>query len=408
MDASTLRAYLDNAATTPVLPEVARAMVTAMGATPDAAAAGAWANPSSAHRWGMAAAASVTTARTVVAKALAAQPEEVVFTSGGTEANELAILGRCRARRARGCHLVTTAIEHRSILDACVVLEREGWAVTRLAVEADGCLKTASVLAALRPDTVLCAFAHVNNEVGAVQPVADIAAALRVAAPEVTLHIDGVQAVGKIPTPYARWGVGTASLSAHKVGGPKGVGALWVRRGVRLVPPVPGGSQEGGLRPGTENVPGIVGLGTALELAPRWAPGLRPLKLELWHGLAQALPGLEANGPAPESGEAAPHILNLSFARVVGVPAEVLLHALEAEGIASSAGSACSARRPEPSHVLVALGLDPQRVRSSLRLSLGPTTGPSEIAAALAGVPKAVARLMRGPVRHGAGEGGGR
>lgn len=405
MATHALRAYLDNAATTPVLPEVAEAMLTAMGAGEDAAAQGLWANPSSSHRWGIAASAAVTVARGTVADALSVRPDEVVFTSGGTEANQLAVLGRCRARAGRGHHIVTTAIEHRSLLDGCAALEREGWVVTRLPVGPDGRLQVEAVLAALRPDTVLCAFAHVNNEVGTVQPVEDIAAALRGAAPEVTLHIDGVQAVGKVSTEYGRWGVGTAALSAHKLGGPKGVGALLVRRGVRIVPPVSGGAQEGGLRPGTENVPGIVGLGVALGLSPRWTAGLRSLKSDLWRGLIRALPGLEVNGPDPESSDAAPHILNVSFAGVVRVPAEVLLHALEAEGIAASAGSACSARHAEPSHVLIGLGLDPQRVGSSLRLSLGPATTGAEVAVALEGVPRAVARLRHGPLRRGAGVG---
>jgi cysteine desulfurase len=381
-----LLAYLDNAATTPVLPEARAAVLAAMGEE------GAFANPSSVHRWGLAAAETVAAARRAVARLLGAREGEIIFTSGGTESNHLALLGAARALRRRGRHLLTTAIEHSSILRACAALEEEGWEVTRLAPGADGRVGPEEVRAALRPDTVLCALGHVNNELGSVQPVAEIAAALSAAG--VLLHVDGVQALGKVPTPYAAWGVGLAALSAHKIGGPKGAGALYVRAGVRLVPPV-GGEQERGLRPGTENVPGIAGFGAAAALAAEPAERLRPLKLQLLRGLQAALPGLQVNGPDPaDPTVSAPHILNLSFAREApGVPAEVLLHAFEEAGVACSAGSACSARRPAPSHVLAALGLPAPRLRGSLRFSLGPQTDAAEVAHAVRALPAAVAAL---------------
>lgn len=395
--APELRAYLDNAATTPVLPAAAAAMAAALGVAAPGRATGLFANPSAVHRWGLHAAEALEEARRAVAAALGAAAPEVVFTSGGTEANHLAILGLCRAAARRGRHVVTTAIEHRSVLTACALLEAEGWAVTRLPVGPDGRVRPADVAAALRPETALVALAHVNNEIGALQPVEAIAAALRRSAAPVALHIDAVQALGKVPTPYGAWGVTTAAVSGHKVGGPKGVGALYVASGARLRPPVPGGEQEGGLRPGTENVPGIVGFGAALRAGGRDAAALRAGKLRLWDGLRAALRGLEVNGPDPADPSAvAPHILNLSFAAVTALPAEVLLHALEAEGVACSAGSACSARRPEPSHVLAALGLRGARLRGSLRLSLGPATEDAELDWALRAIPAALAALPRG------------
>ncbi len=387
-----LRAYLDNASTTRVLPEAAAAALAAMGAGPDGPADGAYANPSSVHRWGVAAAAAMDGARRAVAALLGAAPAEIVFTSGGTEGNHLAVLGAARAARRRGRHIVTTAIEHRSILNAVAALEQEGWEVTRLGVGSDGRVSPEAVLAAVRPDTALCAVGHVNNEIGSVQPVARIAEGLGRAG--VPLHVDGVQALGKVPTPYTAWGVRFAALSAHKIGGPKGAGALFVARGARIVPPV-AGEQESGLRPGTENVPGIAAFGAAARAAAGDDGRLRRLKLRLVEGLRAALPGLEVNGPDPADAEAsAPHIVHLSFARAApGIPAEVLLHAFEAEGVACSAGSACTARRPEPSHVLAALGLPAPRLRGSLRFSLGPSTQAGEIEYAVAALPAAVARL---------------
>lgn len=391
-----LRAYLDNAATTPVRPEVAAAMVAAMGADQAALASGAYANPSSVHRWGLHAAAALQVAREAVAAALHCAPDEVVFTSGGTEANHLAILGLCRARARRGRHVITSTIEHSSVRAACAVLAREGFRVTELPVSAEGLLRPEDVAAAVCPDTVLCTLAHVNNEIGSVQPLEAIARALRGARPgagpgeAVALHVDAVQALGKVPTPYGAWPVDLASVSAHKIGGPKGVGALYVRAGVRLEPPVPGGTQERGLRPGTENVPGIVGFGEALRRTSGEAERLRALKLRLWDGLRAALPGLACNGPDPAGPDAAPHILNLAFDAVSPLPAEVLLHALEEEGVACSAGSACHARRSEPSHVLQALGLPARRVAASLRFSVGHATEPEEIEWALQRVPVAL------------------
>ena len=391
-----LAAYLDNAATTPMLPEAASAMAQVLGVDPGTWSDGLFANPSAVHRWGLAAAECVSAARRALAERIGAGESEVVFTSGGTESNHLGVLGLCRAAVRRGRHVVTTAIEHRSLLCAWDALAADGWEVARLPVGGDGRLSPEDVAAAVRRDTVLVALTHVNNETGTVQPVRQIAAAVRAAAPGAALHVDAVQALCKVDTPYAAWGVDTAAFSAHKVGGPKGTGALFVRRGTRLVPPVPGGEQEAGLRPGTENVPGIAGFGAALRADAGGGRRLTDLKLRFIEGLRSTLPGILVNGPDPaDAAVAAPHIVNLSFAEVASLPAEVLLHAFEAEGIACSAGSACHARRPEPSHVLSALGLRGARLRGSLRFSLGPATRAAEIEWAIARIPVAIARLPR-------------
>jgi cysteine desulfurase len=405
--APRLRAYLDAAATTPVRPAVARAMWEVLGADPADREAGAFANPSSRHAWGVLAAGRVAAARAEVARAVGADPREVVFTSGATEANHLAILGLCRARAREGRHVLTTAIEHSSVRAACAALRQEGFEVTEVPVDGLGRLDPGAVARAVRRDTVLVTFAHVNNEVGTVQPVAELVAAVRGASRAqgarvpAAVHVDGVQALGKVPTPYAAWGVDLATLSAHKLGGPKGIGALVVR-GVRIAPAVPGGTQEGGLRPGTENVPGIVGFGAAVRLL-REEPGLperlRGLARALVHGLREALPGLTVNGPGPDHPDGAPHIVNVSFADVAPLPAEVLLHAFAEEGIACSAGSACESRRAEPSHVLVGLGLEGPRAAASLRFSVGPDTRQEEIAWAVARIPQAL-EAVRGAVRR--------
>jgi cysteine desulfurase len=383
--AAATEVYLDNAATTPALPEVAAAVSEAL--------LHRFGNPSSAHRWGIAAEGLLREARGRVAALMGAEPEAIVFTSGGTEANNLAVWGLAQARRRQGGRLVTTAIEHSSLLAACqAVGEALGWEVVRLAPDPDGVVPVERVVAAAAvPGTALVAIGHVNNEIGSVQPVAEVAAALRRIAPRPALHVDAVQSLGKLPLRLRVWGVDTCAVSAHKIHGPKGVGALYVRPGTRLVPLLRGGDQQGGLRPGTENVPGIAGFGVAAELCAADAGAaarMAALKRRLWQGIAAAVPGAAVNGPAPDAG--APHILNVRFP---GLPAEVLLHALEARGVACSAGSACHARRPQPSHVLLALGLPAADVGASLRFSLSRLTTADEVDAAVAAIAAAAAEL---------------
>ncbi len=378
LSAVDARVYLDNAATTPAVPEVAAAVSDALLRR--------FGNPSSPHRWGIEASRVAAEARDVLAGLLGVAAEEILFTSGGTESNNLAIGGVVAARRRAGRRIVTTAIEHSSVLAAAAAFADE---VVRLPVDTAGRVAPADVAAAAAvAGTVLVAIGHVNNEVGTVQPLAEIGAALARLPERPVFHVDAVQALGKVPLRPREWGVDTCALSGHKIHGPKGVGALWVRRGVRLVPLLFGGDQQGGLRPGTENVPAIAGFGAAAALCaadPEAAARMCALRERLWEGVADVA---VRNGPPPAA--AAPHVLSV---RVPRLPAEVLLHALEERGVACSAGSACHSRRPEPSHVLLALGLPEAAVRSSLRLSLSRLTTAAEIDAAAAAFREAVASL---------------
>ncbi|HET7040102.1 MAG TPA: cysteine desulfurase family protein [Gemmatimonadales bacterium] len=375
--------YLDNAATTRPHPAVVEAITRTL--------AQEWGNPSSLHNRGLAAERLVGEARAAVARTLDASPEEIVFTSGGTESNNLALQGV--AHLARGRHILTTAIEHSSVLTPLRRLSEEGYEVTELPVDGEGRVSPERVAQALRPDTVLVSVMAVNNELGTVQPLEEIGRVIRRHAGggrPVYFHSDGVQAWGKTPLRLQAWGVDLLSISGHKVHGPKGVGALFIRKGIRLTPLLGGGEQEGAVRPGTENVPGIAGLGAAARLLASdlkdLGPRLSALRDQLRRGLA-AIPDARINTPAAG---AAPHILNASFP---GIRGETLLHRLEMEGIYTSTGSACHAHDPRPSHVLLAIGLAPDLCTSSLRFSLGRFTTTDEIDAAAAAVARAVAEL---------------
>ncbi|HEX6990184.1 MAG TPA: cysteine desulfurase family protein [Bacillota bacterium] len=368
--------YLDNSATTRVDPQVAEAM--------SHAAVVAYGNPSSPHRKGLEAEHLVRDARAAAARALGGVEERtILFTSGGTEANNLAVFGAARAAGRRGRHVVTTAVEHSSVLEACLALRDEGFDVTVLPVGGDGRLRVEDLEAALRDDTVLVSVMHVNNEVGAVQPVAEIAERIRRRRRDgryPILHVDAVQSLGKLALKPREWGVDLMTLSAHKIHGPKGVGALYVAEGVRLAPLLYGGDQQGGLRPGTENVPGIAGFGRALELAVAAledgaALRMAALRAQLLDALRQAFPDLRVNGPT-DAGQAAPHIVNVSFA---GVRGEVLVHALAERGIYVSTGSACHSRRGVVSHVIKALNVPERYAQGTLRISLSRHTTAGEI-----------------------------
>jgi len=374
--------YLDNAATTAPDPAVVQAMLRALTEE--------YGNPSSLHRKGLGAERLVTSAREAVARTLGVSPEEIVFTSGGTESNALALRGI--AARARGRHLVTTAIEHSSVLTPLQRLAAGGFELTVLPVDRSGRVSPDAVAGALRPDTALVSVMAVNNEIGTIQPLAEIGALLRRHAAGgrvVIFHVDAVQAWGKIALRPREWLVDLMSLSGHKVHGPKGSGALYVRRGLDLAPLLGGGGQERGVRPGTENVPGIAGLGAAARLIVEHgdaADRMRALRDRLRAGLA-GIADVRVN--TPDEG-AAPHILNVSFA---GVRGETLLHRLEMDGIYTSTGSACHAHDPTPSHVLLAIGLTPELAGSSLRFSLSRATTPEQIDTAIAAVTRAVADL---------------
>lgn len=372
--------YLDYAATTPLDPRVRAAMLACLEAPPG--------NPSSTHAPGRAARARVEAARAEVAAMIGAPPAAIVFTSGATEADNLAILGAARGNAVRGRHLVSVRTEHRAVLDACGRLEREGFTVTLLTPDRQGLVDPAALRAALTPATTLVSVMLVNNETGVVQDIAALAAECRRSG--ALLHVDAAQAAGRMPIDVAALDVDLMSLSAHKIHGPVGVGALYVRREPRptLVPLQFGGGQEGGLRSGTLAVHQIAGMGAAFRLAATEGPPesarLAGLRDRLWQAL-RALPGSHLNGHAERR---APHILNVSFE---GVDGEALLYALGDVAVAS--GAACSAESGEPSYVLRALGRDDALAQASLRFSLGRPTTVEEVDTAAARVRAAVARL---------------
>lgn len=378
--------YLDYAATTPVAPEVAARMAECLTLE------GTFGNPGSTHAYGEAASAAVEAARAQVAAAVGARADDVVFTSGATEANNLAIFGTAQYYRDSGSHIVTARTEHKSVLDPCKELERRGWSVTYLVPGADGALDPARVAGAVRPDTVLVSIMQVNNETGVIQDVAAIAAACA-GAGKARVHVDAAQSVGKCDVDFTALGIDLMSLSAHKAYGPKGAGALLVsrRRGAHLRPLLLGGGQEGALRSGTVATHQAVGMGAAFEIASA-ARGsderrIAALGERLWRAL-RALGGVVCNGAGAAR---VPHVLNVSFA---GVEGESLLAAVQPH-LAVSTGSACTSATQEPSYVLRALGRDDRMAESSLRFSLGRFTSESDIDAAAAIVTRAVERLRR-------------
>ena len=361
------RIYLDHAATTPARAEVIAAMVPLLGA-------GSY-NPSSLYGEGRAARAALDAARATVASVLGAKPREIVFTSGGSESNALAIVGAAQASGARGKHVISSAIEHHAVLQTLAVLEAEGWSITRLPVDSDGRVSVDAFRAALRADTTLATIMLANNEIGTIQPVAELAAIAR--SRGVIFHTDATQAPGQLLLDVDLLGIDLMTISAHKFSGPKGVGALYVRTGTPLAPQIVGGGQEHGLRAGTENVAGIVGLATALLLAhverPEAAPRIEGLRDRLESGIMTAIPAARVNARGVAR---LPNNLSIAFE---GVLADALLIRLDLEGVAASAGSACAAGSLEPSHVMEALCL-PEAFRSGvIRFSLGRATTEDEI-----------------------------
>jgi cysteine desulfurase len=373
--------YLDYAATTPLAPAVREAMAPYE--------TGLFGNPSSLHRFGREVRRGLDGARDSLARSLGCDPGELYFTSGGTEADNLALLGIARAHRDRGRHLIVSSIEHHAILEAASFLEREGFQVTRLPVSSEGIVSTGSVRDALAPDTTLVSVMTANNEIGTIQPIAEIGAICRERG--VFFHTDAVQAVGVLPIDLRTLPVDALSLAAHKFYGPKGVGALFVRRGITFESILLGGSQERERRAGTENVAGIIGMAHALELAlshrEEEVARLTRLRDRLHAGIVEGIEGVALNGPVASR---LPGHLNLSFARA---DAESLLLNLDLEGIAASSGSACSSGAFEPSHVLTALGHSSERALSSVRFSLGRPTTDEEIDMVLHRLPGIVERV---------------
>ncbi len=357
-------AYLDNSATTPVCPAAAARAAELMCQN--------FGNPSSVHSLGFAAEQALEAARQTVAGALSASPGEIVFTSGGTESNNLAVLGAALSARRRGDTVLTTAVEHPSVLQAVKALEGFGFHAVVLPVEKDGGLSLETVERALTERTVLVSVMLVNNETGARQPVEAIAALLKRKGSKALLHTDAVQAFGKQPLSVASLGVDLLSVSGHKIHAPKGVGALYVKKGVRLTPQTYGGGQEGGLRSGTQAVHQIGAFAAAVEALPPAGEAERAaeaLRVRLLAGLA-TIPGAVCNSPP----NASPFIVNLS---VPGLPSEVLIRALEEQGVFVSGGSACA--KGGRSHVLGAMGLPPALVDSALRVSFSTDTTPAAV-----------------------------
>jgi len=380
--------YLDNAASTRPAPEVLEAVAQA--------ARDHFANPSSAHSLGAAAARALEDARERVARLLGATaPGEIIFTSGGTEADALGLVGA--ANRARGRHLVVSAIEHPAVLRTAEMLVGQGFELTVVPPDRSGVVSAADVVAALRPDTAVVAVMLVNNELGTIQPVAEIAQGLARAAPEHPhrphLHVDAVQAVGLVPLRVAALGADSVAISGHKLHGPQGTGALWLRPGARLAPLWDGGRQERGLRSGTENLPGWIGLGVAADLVVRHrdSQGVEAIRTErdrleraVLASLADLAPITEPQ-PTVSGAPRAPHISSLAFP---GLPAEPVLHALETRGVYASAGSACASRTRGPNHVLEAIGVDERT--AVLRFSLSRETTPADVDGAVAALREAI------------------
>jgi cysteine desulfurase len=370
--------YMDYAATTPVDPSVAAAMNACLQRN------GCFANPASSHRSGRAAARLVEAARMQVAQRIGAAADSIIFTSGATEADNLALRGIMSLSRDRGRHLITSRTEHKAVLDTAAALQRRGFQVSYLGCDSDGLIDPAALDEALTEETALVSIMHVNNETGVVQDIAALGARCR--ARGVLFHVDAAQSIGKIAVTASSWPVDLISLTAHKVYGPKGVGALYIRSGTALEPILFGGEQERGLRPGTLPVHQIVGMGRAYELADPdiEGPPLRELKERLWRGLA-AIGGARRNGHAIRS---APHVLNVTFP---GVNGESLR--LSIDEIAVSAGSACNAQSLESSHVLSAMGLSDVLAESSVRFSLGRYTTAEEVDYVVGRVVAAVGQL---------------
>jgi len=369
------RIYADHAATTPVRPEVVAAMLAHFDQNGF--------NASSLHAEGRRAKATLDDARERVARALGTRPREIVFTGGGSEADNLAILGVARARRADGRHIVSAASEHNAVLHALDVLRDDGFEITILPVDAEGRIEPEAFAAALRPATVLASVMLANNELGTLHPIRALAALARERG--VVFHTDAVQAPGRVPLDVAELGADLLSLSAHKFYGPKGVGVLYVRTGTPLAPLVVGGGQEAGLRAGTENVAGIAGLAAALEFAvadlPQEAARLVALRDHFEAGLRASVPGTRVNAADAQ------RLPNISSVAFDGVDATELLIRLDLEGVAVSSGSACAAGSTGPSHVLAAIGAPDWAARGTIRFSFGRLTRRQEVDALLAMLP---------------------
>ena len=394
--------YLDHAATTPVDSRVVEAMLPFFS--------GAYGNPSSIYGLGQDAARAIDTARDQAAAALNARNADIVFTGGGTDADNIALRGAAYALRSSGNHIITTAIEHHAIIHTCEWLERfAGFEVTYLKPDGEGAVTAQQVADAITPATTLVSVMYANNETGTIQPIADIGAAIRDAEKahghRIVFHTDAVQAAGWLDLDVQALGVDMLSLSAHKFHGPKGVGVLYLDRDAPFQAQTMGGSQERNRRAGTENTAGIVGAGYALHLAEQGraeiAPRVAGLAGQLYEGIVTRIPGVAINGPPIDPERRLPNNVNVSFS---GVEIESILINLDLAGIAASSGSACTSGSIDPSHVLAAMGKSGEMARNSLRLTLGRDSKEQEIDRVLDALPDIVARVRALNARSGRGQ----
>ena len=373
--------YLDHAATTPVAPEVFDAMAPYLREQ--------YGNPSSFYGLARQARGAVEEARERLAAYLGAKPREIIFTGGGSEADNLALKGTAWTLREKGRHLITSQIEHHAVLHACRSLEKQGFEVTYLPPDQYGVISPQQVAEAIREDTLLVSLMHSNNEVGTIEPIAEIAAVCRERG--VRVHTDAVQSMGKVPLNVNELNVDLLALAGHKFYAPKGVGVLYVRRGTRLAPLIDGGSQEFNLRAGTENVAGIVALGKAVELVEQGLEAdvarITALRDKLVAGLTQRIPAVLTTGHPTE------RVCNIASVCFRYIEGEGILLSLDFEGICVSSGSACTSASLDPSHVLLALGLPPEIAHGSIRLSLGRQNTEAEIDRVLEVLPPIVERL---------------
>ncbi len=376
------RIYLDHSATTPVDPQVAELMMKYF--------VDYYGNPSSVHYYGREVRKALDEARTQVATLIGANPAEIAFTSGGTEADNLAIQGAAKAKLKKGNHLITSAIEHHAVLDTCKHLGKNGYELTILPVDEEGIISVDELKKAIRPETILVSIMHANNEVGSIQPIEEIGKITK--QQDILFHVDAVQSLGKCSIDVKAMNIDLLTISSHKIYGPKGVGALYIRKGVRVSPLMFGGAQERKIRSGTENAPGIIGFGKACELAGQRMESerahLTSLRDKLIDGIMSKIDNVKLNGPSGSK-----RLVNNVNVSINFIEGESLLLSLDMIGVAASSGSACTSGSLDPSHVLLAMGLSHEVAHGSLRLSLGMQNTDEDIDYVLEELPKIVDRL---------------
>lgn len=365
-----MRAYLDNSATTRAYDEVARLVAKIMTEE--------YGNASSVHHMGTVSGNRLYSARETIAETLKVDPSEIVFTSGGTESDNTAIIGAARANAWRGKHIITTSIEHPAVLESCQELVKEGFEITYLPVDETGTVRLEDLKNAIREDTILVSMMFVNNEIGAVEPVAEAGKLIKSINEQIIFHVDAVQAYGKFQIRPKSMNIDLLAVSAHKIHGPKGVGFLYIKKGTKIIPICYGGGQQKGMRSGTENVPGIAGMALAAQMCydnfNEKISALYELKKYLMDSLTERIPDIRLNGPECEKG--APHIVSVS---IKGLAAETILNMLSSKEIYVSAGSACTSNNPHVSDTLKAIGLDKNLLESTIRISMSTRTTKEEI-----------------------------